>query len=494
MTLEMLPPGGPDSEAVTPQAIDFTEVGVLDNLPFSGGFGTQANQLLDPREITVQDIQKMYRTDGHIRSLYRILALPIRTLDPVFTPSEGEGSDGEEEAAFVTAAFTKPPHQGGMTSSFGMVMRHMTKALMDGFAVFEKVWHVWDGRVVYRKLAPRAAETVKFLLDESGGLEAVRQQVHWQGRYKDVVIPARKLLVYTAQHEENPWYGESYLLPAYYHWDVKTKLRFISNLAHQIHAVPGRLGTYPEDATKPERTAFQRQLANFGFNTAMTMPERWKVEEFGGRGTMPDFKAMLDYEDTQAAKSVLAQFMQLGTGSNTGAWALSADQSDLFTMALQAVADEMAEIITFYAVPQLVDFNFGTFAYPVCSLGPLADATKQMMADVFKEIADAGSVNVTSEFLFELEAMVAEELGLQIDYAALREEMRARAEEERALSLMAQRALMGGLNRPAGPPSGDESSGPEDDEPGAPAGSVAASEVIALMDVLAARRDRRGRR
>src|SRR5690606_36666156 len=118
-----------------------------------------------------------------------------------------------------------------------------------------------------------------------------------------------------------------------------------------------------------------------------------------------------------------------------------------------------------------------TFAYPLCTLGPLADATKQMMSEVFKEIDDAGSVNVTSEFLFELEALVAGELGLQIDYEALREEMRQRAAEERELSLLAQRALMEGMNRPAAT---DEASEDEEREPGAPAGSVAASVVIAL--------------
>lgn len=483
-----------------PTPTDFMEIGVPDDLPFSGGFGSQASELIDTSDVRVEQLREMYRKDGQVRSLYRVLSLPIRTLDPSFTPREGGSSDGEEEAEFVADAFQKPPLQGGMSSSFGRVLTGMTRALADGFSVFEKVWQITpEGQFTYRKFAPRDARTCRFLLDGHGGLLGVRQRTHWQGKYLDVEIPASKLLVYTCQHEENPWYGESMLLPAFYDYDTKTKLKYIANLAHQFHAVPGRVGSYPPgELNAKEKSGFRDALARFGFNTAMTKPSNYTVEEFGGQGSMPDFKAMLDYYDTQMAKSVLVQFMQLGTGSSTGSWSLSSDQSDLFTMALQAVADEMAEIFGLYAVPQLVDFNFGSNAYPDLTLGPLADATKEMMAEIFKEISDATTVNVTSEFLFELEAKVAAELGLEIDYDSIREEMRLRAEEERELAIAAQRALLEASQVAVG-----GSGGSEDDEEGDGAGnlppgrggpSVPASEVVALMEVLRQRARRRGRR
>jgi hypothetical protein len=113
-----------------------------------------------------------------------------------------------------------------------------------------------------------------------------------------------------------------------------------------------------------------------------------------------------------------------------------------------------------------------------------------MMGEVFKEISSAATVNVTSEFLFELEAMVASELGLEIDYDALREEMHARAVEERELAMAAQHALLEAAQAPqTGAVDGDE----EDEGEGGAPRSVAASEVISLMDTLRARRARRGR-
>ncbi len=456
-----------------PAEIDFDEMGVPDQLPFSGGFGAQ--ELVDVKDITVQELTNMRRKDGQARAIHRVLTLPLRQAPLTFIPNDGEGSDGEAEAQFVEDAFTQPLHMGGMSTSIGQTFAHLGLALANGFSVFEKVWQVTPaGDITYRKFAPRAAETVKFNLDDNGGLESVRQRVHWQGEMLDVTIPAEKLLVYTAQAEENPWYGESYLLPAFYHYDKKHKLYYIAHLAAQFHAVPGRIGSYPAQASTGEKTAFRKQLAKMGFNTAMTKPENWTVDEFGGQGGMPDFEKMINHHDSMMAKSVLAHFIQLGTGSQSGSWALSTDQSDFFTIALETILDEWAEMFTFFAIPQLVDHNFRTRAYPTASLGPLADSTKQVMEEVFKAVAVAGNTNVTPDFMFELEAKIAAELGLEIDYEALEEEFETDKELERQASEAALKALAdsGGV---ASPNPDDE-----DGEGDSGGGGTPLSEVVAL--------------
>jgi hypothetical protein len=457
------------------ESTDFDEIGVLDQLPFTGGFG--ANELVDVKDITVQELTQMRRKDGQARAIHRVLTLPLRQAPMTFMPNDGEGSDGDEEAQFVEDAFTQPLHMGGMSTSIGATFAQLGLALSDGFACLEKVWQVTpELDVTYRKFAPRASETIKFNLDENGGLESVRQRVHWQGEMRDVVIPAEKVLIYTAQMEENPWYGESYLLPAYYHYDKKHKLYYIAHLAAQFHAVPGRIGTFPSMASTDEKKKFRTQLAKMGFNTAMSKPENYTVEPFGGTTAMPDFEKLINHHDSMMAKSVLAHFIQLGTGSSTGSWALSSDQSDFFTIALETILKEWSEMFTFYAIPQLVDHNFRTRAYPAMNLGPLADSTREVMQDVFKEIATAGSVNVTKDFMFELEAKIADELGLEIDYEELEAEFEKEKEMERAAAEAALRAL---ASNPIGGQEDDE----EDDSEGSE-GVVAASEVIRLADKI----------
>lgn len=423
---------------------DFSELGVIDMLPFSGGFA--ANELIDTREVTIQSIREMLRKDGQARAIARILTLPLRTADLNVTPNEGVADvDGEEEAEFVKMALTRPRSEGGMSTSIENVKAHMGKALADGFAVFEKVWQITDeGQITLRKLAPRSPETVKFLLDENGGLDGVRQKTHWQGQAIDVTIPAPKLLVYTAQHEENPWYGESYMLPAYYHYDKKHKLYYIAHIASQFHAIPGRIGTYPDQADPKEKKAFRENLAKMGFNTALTKPMGYEVDDFGGQGSMPDYEKLINHQDAMMAKSVLAHFIQLGTGSSSGSWALSEDQSDLFTIALETILKEWSEVFSFYVVPQLIDFNFSTRAYPKISFGPLADSTKEAMYTAFTELADAASVNVTPEFMFQLEQKVAELLGLEIDYEALQAEF----EQEKELRARAAQAQIEAMQNP----------------------------------------------
>jgi len=444
---------------------DFAEMGVIDELPFSGGFG--ANELVDSKEITLQQIQEMRRKDGQARAIHRVLTLPLRTAALSVIPHVGNrgGGDGEEEAEFVKMALTEPLSRGGMSTSINKVLAHMGMALADGFAVFEKVWQITaDNKFTLRKLAPRGAATVKFNLDEHGGLESVRQRVHWQGEQIDVTIPSDKLLVYTAQHEENAWYGESYLLPAYYHYDKKHKIYYISHLASQFHAIPGRIGTYPAQAAPADRKTFREQLAKMGFNTAMTKPVGYEIEPFGGGGGMPDYEKLINHHDAMMAKSVLAHFIQLGTGSSSGSWALSEDQSDFFTIALETILAEWSEIFTFYVAPQLVDFNFNTGAYPEIKFGPLSDQTRDVMADVFQTLSASSTTNVTAEFMFEIEKKIADVIGLEIDYEALEEDFKKKKEMEEAASAAALLAFQSAGNRDgAGIGSPDEEDEDDDD-------------------------------
>ncbi len=448
-------------QQLQPVFTDFQEMGVIDDLPFSGGFG--ANELVDSKDITLQQIQEMRRKDGQARAIHRVLTLPLRTAQLSVIPHAGRGGgDGEEEAEFVKMALTEPLSRGGMSTSINKVLAHMGMALADGFAVFEKVWQITeDNKFSLRKLAPRGAATVKFNLDENGGLESVRQRVHWQGEQIDVTIPSDKLLVYTAQHEENAWYGESYLLPAFYHFDKKHKMYYISHLAAQFHAIPGRIGTYPSQAAPNDRKVFREQLAKMGFNTAMTKPVGYEIEPFGGTGGMPDYEKLINHHDAMMAKSVLAHFIQLGTGSSSGSWALSEDQSDFFTIALETILAEWSEVFTFYVAPQLVDFNFNSGAYPEIKFGPLSDQTRDVMADVFKTLSGASTTNVTPEFMFEIEKKIAEVLGLEIDYEALEDDFKRRKEMEEAASAAALLAFQSAGNREeAGVTSTEE----EDDE------------------------------
>lgn len=414
------------TEPENPEEVSGSEIGVPGQYPFSGD-----RELINVREIDLARLEEMRNVDGQARALLRVLTLPLRRARMVVTPQEEseDSEDGSPEAEFVETVLTKPYHQGGMKYSMVQTIAFLGLALVDGFAVFEKVWRLVDGQVLLKKLAPRAAETCTFILDRNGGLEYVRQRVTWQGESKDVKIPAEKLLVWTCQHEENPWYGRGVMLPAYYHYDKKHRIYYAMHLAAQFYAVPGRLGKVPANWTEAEKMKFHSKISNLGMQAAITIEEGTEVEEFGGKGGMPDYIPMVDHHDSMMAKSILAQFLQLGTGTDTGSWALSTDQTDLFLVTLESILDEWANIFNMYVIPQLVDWNFGTGAYPTISFEPLNDRERVVIREMFQAVfSGQGVSNLTPDFLFNLEREAAEALGLEVDYDQLEEQLRTRQE------------------------------------------------------------------
>jgi phage gp29-like protein len=77
----------------------------------------------------------------------------------------------------------------------------------------------------------------------------------------------------------------------------------------------------------------------------------------GVEGDLPDAQPAIDYHDSQIARAVLAHFLNLGT--QTGSWALGTTFADFFTLSLQTLAQQIADVATQHIVEDLVDINFG---------------------------------------------------------------------------------------------------------------------------------------
>ena len=75
-------------------------------------------------------------------------------------------------------------------------------------------------------------------------------------------------------------------------------------------------------------------------------------------GATSDPSKSIAHHDRQIAKSILAQFIDLGAESSGGSYALSEDQSSLFTLGLTAIANEFAEVVNQDIISQLVAYNF----------------------------------------------------------------------------------------------------------------------------------------
>ena len=120
---------------------------------------------------------------------------------------------------------------------------------------------------------------------------------------------------------------------------------------------------------------------------------------------------LIDHHNSEMARSILAQFIMLGSSGTTGSWALSQDQSDMFVIALRGLMSNIEEHITSYLLPDLVEYNFASPKYPRFVFANMTDATTTLLKEVALKVLDKRSEGIP-------EAMVkgiVDKLALQLD-------------------------------------------------------------------------------
>lgn len=461
------------------------QIGADQNLPFSVPYQSDAEKNSDENlyELlngdiegpTVRQLVAMRRMDGQATALYRLLTLPIiSAMSGVsFVPQNG----GKEEAEFMTNVFSLPAEQGGMVVTFERVMSQLIQGLFDGFSPFEKVFWMptfgpLKGKYTLKKLAYRPPETVTFITDENGDFAGLRQRVYFNGRYIDKHIPGERSFYFAAQEEQRKFYGVSFFQSAFYHYDKKSKLYYSAHLAAQKTAVGSRVGTFPLNATVQGKKDFAANLGNMSLAQWMMLPEGYKVELLKDTGGY-DFLNIINHHNSQMSKSLLASFIDTSQGSGSNDRSLNAPQSpsdDMFLLMLNAIMNDIAAVINHDLIPQLIDWNFSgsTDKYPKFTWGSLSDEQKSAINSLFQKLATVATAQqgVTPEFMRALEQDMSKELGLEVDYEAVKKREDEQAAQAAALQQGAAgvgpdgQPLPGGAGAPApggssGPSSGD---------------------------------------
>lgn len=402
--------------------------------------------------------------------------VPAPSPTPVVKPKPDKPSPGEKEVEFANLMFTLPPQGGGMTVSCSKFLRQTLLALTDGFSCFEEVRHVPEsgplkGKITIRKMAHRDARTINFNVDETGGFDGVRQRAVMNDQRVDVHIPKDKTWYYAANEEENPFYGVSYFEAAYRHYDFKRKLYYVSHVAAQFAAVPGRIGITPPSPDSRMLASFKTALANFAFNTALTVPEGYDVKEFKGSSQF-DFLKLIDHHNMMMAASVLAKFLQQEDRQVLIDNGKADATADMFVLMVESIMNEIAESWSHHLMPKYIDWNFpdANKVYPVFRFGQLADPARDAIKEIFTQVVIAGALNCTPEFVRELEKKLAARLALDIDYDEIEQYEKDAAEAQQQAEQQAadqQQQLMDQASALGIPPGGPGTpGGPQSPPPG----------------------------
>ena len=422
----------PTEELAPPKKSDLNaEIGVpFDmpfSMPFSGGYQTQDDVYEISRfnggdEPTVRQLVNMRKRDGQARALYRLITLPVRSA--LSTKKIVAAPDGDEEADFISKMFNLPASAGGMQTSLNTFVSQILMALFDGFAGFELVYHIpkkgdLQGKITLKKAAYRPSESLTFLTGPKGEFAGFRQQLSFHGKAVDTSIPPERCFYFAAQEEERPFYGVSYFQSAFYHYDKKEKLYYLAHLAAQHRAVGSRVGEIPANASRNDIARFRSALGDYGFAQGIVLPPGFRVHnEYPGAAY--DFLDIINHHNSQMSKSVLAAFFDQQQGGDKTLVDFGQQSDAMFIMMLQSIMAEIADAINDKIIPRFIDWNFGTGKYPTFTWGAFTDDQKRSIITIFDRLATAGAgVNVSSEFLDQLEKKVSEDLGFRIDYEAI---------------------------------------------------------------------------
>ena len=365
----------------------------------------------NPDELKPEDYIEMQRNDGEVQAIVRLLTLPIVSTPLYVEPAEGD--KGERD--FIESVFFSTPSSGGMTTPLPFIIADMTRGIFEGFRLYEKVARIIDegeykGKVGWRKLAPRDAQTVGLKTDEHGGFNGAYQNATLGDNTVDVSIPVEKCMLFTFQKEKNWLYGESILKTAYYHYDKKHKLYYISHKKAEIDTTGLKILKINQTLSEAEREAAEEVVDTIGVNTRVTLPPGIELEiQRGGEGGF-DLMPLINHHNNQMSKSALVQVLdQVKYAYPYGKGTPASQYVDL---AISSIMKQMEATINSYAVNPLIDWNFGTKAYPKIKFEKLADASTAFLRDVFNQIMKAGH-ELPDGFISEVVAETAKTLKLR---------------------------------------------------------------------------------
>ena len=231
-----------------------------------------------------------------------------------------------------------------------------------GFSLFEIVYERKGAQVLWSKFAPRGQDTVYKWNQDDNGMWGITQQA--PPTYKLVDIPAEKLLLFRTRVERNNPEGRSILrnawVPYYYAKHIQQVEaigieRDLAGLPH-IKLPQGADTSDNSDSDASKANEFVRNIRN-DEQAGLVTPYGWEFElvSTGGSRQFDTDKIVNRYEK-RMLMAALAQFIMLGQ-DGVGSLALSKDVTDFFVMAVNAVADIIAETFTHYAIPRLLALN-----------------------------------------------------------------------------------------------------------------------------------------
>lgn len=333
---------------------------------------------------------QMRKSDTNIKMVLRVCKYPIVACTWHIS------NDGDEKLDDMTAA-ANAYFMEQMKQSWQGLLFNILTMLEFGFSVFEIVWAPWtyQGKTY---LAPKLQFRQQQSIEDIDAKEKIMTQTKRDGT--EAKIPFSQLVFFILEQEGDDFRGNSILRSAYRNWYYKDKFlnQWSIAIERNVGGVP--VATLPEKYASPdcpERKAFEKMLKNFitHQNQWITKPAGVELEFVEGKINDQVLTNAITNMDLGIAKSVLVQFLELGTGGNGGAYALSRDLSDIFVQGLQSIINQIQTVFDRYILNPFIDVNFGEQDnYPRLKADNLDMARKQANFDNLLKFVQTGAIEI----------------------------------------------------------------------------------------------------
>jgi hypothetical protein len=362
---------------------------------FSGEFFEEYLDEIRGKEWSIR-ADKMRRSSDQINMLLQIIKTPIinATWDIEYDETTDQGKEIKEFTEF--ALFEN--------IDFKQFLEEALTFFEFGHSVFEKVFTPvvenpkYSGAITIKKFSFINPKTIEEwnLNKYDGSLKNVRQVVDGDLNV-DVEIDAENLLMFSIGREGSNYEGRSLLRPIYGNW--KRKQALLKTLAIGIEraslGVP--VGVTSASASKGARTKLQGILNSFTSHqrSSIVVPHGTEVKNFEISFDPEKVQEVIRAERLGMSQSFLAGFMDLGTNSSSGSFALSNNLMNIFLSSIQLYADKISYQVD-NVIKDIVDFNFGKQEkYPKMNASNIVDKLGKDFIEILQILTQSGYVSAT---------------------------------------------------------------------------------------------------
>ena len=264
-----------------------------------------------------------------------------------------------------------------------------------------------DGRIGWRKLAPRAQETkTRWEIDDNGGIQGMYQRI---SSGQEVFIPIGRALLFRANTAKNNPEGRSILRSAYRPWYFKKQIEEIEGIGIErdlaglpVAYVPAKIMS--ASATANDKAVFnaikdivrnirrdEQEGVVFPGDTDESGNKLYELELLSTGGSRQfDTSAIITRYDQRIAMTVLADFIMLGH-EKVGSFALSSSKTDLFATAMGAWLKAIKAVFNRHAIPRLFRVNgMQTEEMPELNFGDIESVNLKELSEYIKNLTASG--------------------------------------------------------------------------------------------------------